>query len=271
MTWYVERLPVPELAGLVAAAFIQRIGDAAYRHRTVPSGGVELTCRVGGAPAVVGPLTRPHTAVLAPGTTVVGLRLRPGAAPAVLGRPASEHVDLVLGADAFWGRTAELLGERVAAAASPERALAVLEAHVGDRLRGAPDPLVSRAVRELMPGRATAVTSLASALYVSERSLRRRCLAAVGLSPKALHRTLRFQGVLAAAQRAIAHGRAPTGGGLARVATDAGYTDHSHLDRESRRLTGVSARAFLLETAERCGCGHEHAASYDSFRPAAHL
>ncbi|MBF9135021.1 helix-turn-helix domain-containing protein [Plantactinospora sp. S1510] len=265
---YVERLPVPALAGLVSAVFIQRVasGGGPYAHRNMPNGSVELTCRLGAAPTVTGPLTRPVTQVLAPGTTVVGLRLRPGAAPSLLGRPASEHVDLVLGADVFWGgHTVGMLGERMAGAASPEQALTVLQAHLVDRLPDAAplDPLVSGAVCRLMPGRAREVTSLTSSLYVSERSLRRRCLAAVGVPPKTLHRMLRFQGVLAAAQRAIAQGRTPTEGGLARVAVDAGYADHSHLDRECRRLTGVSARTFLLQTAEQCACGHDHAASYE--------
>jgi hypothetical protein len=84
------------------------------------------------------------------------------------------------------------------------------------------------------------------------------------MPPKTLHRLLRFQGVLAATQRAIAQGRTPTEGGLARLAADTGYADHSHLERECRRLTGASARAFLLETAEQCGCGHDHAASYNA-------
>jgi len=259
---YVERLPVPALAGFVSAVFIQRIapGGSHYRQRHTPNGSVELTCSLGAAPTVVGPLTHPLTQVLAPGTTVVGLRFRPGAAPPILGLPASEHVDRVLGADAFWGHTAEMLGEVIATAASPEEALTVLQAHVVD---GLPDPLVAAAVRRLMPGSAIEVTSLTSILYVSERSLRRRCLAAVGIPPKALHRQLRFQGVLASAQQAIAQGRAPTEGGLARVAADAGYADHSHLDRECRRLTGVSTRTFFRETAQQCGCGHDHAASYE--------
>jgi AraC-like DNA-binding protein len=265
---YVERLPVPALADLVSAVFIQRIapGGHPHRHRHTPNGSVELTWRLGAAPTVVGPLTRPLTQVLAPGTTVVGLRLRPGAAPSILGLPASEHVDLVLGADVFWGGAAGVLGELMTAAASPERALTVLQTHVVGRLpdAGPADPLVSGAVRRLMPGRAGEVASLTSTLYVSERSLRRRCLAAVGVPPKTLHRQLRFQGVLATAQQAIAQGRAPTEGGLARVAAEAGYADHSHLDRECRRLTGVSARTFFVETAEQCAGGHDHAASYES-------
>src|SRR5512139_2803461 len=102
---FVERLPDPALADLVGAVYVQRVdpGGAPWRHRHVPDGGVELICHAGAAPVVLGPITGPVTRVLAPGTTVVGLRLRPGAAPAVLGVPTSEIAGLELGADALWG------------------------------------------------------------------------------------------------------------------------------------------------------------------------
>jgi AraC-like DNA-binding protein len=71
---------------------------------------------------------------------------------------------------------------------------------------------------------------------------------------------LRFQGFLAPAQDALAQGRDPAGDGLARLAVGAGYADQSHLTRECVRLTGDTPLAFLRETGEQCGCGHE--ASY---------
>jgi AraC-like DNA-binding protein len=125
-----------------------------------------------------------------------------------------------------------------------------------------PDPLVSEAVRGLMPWRTAGVTSLSASLHVSETQLRRRCRTAVGLAPKALHRMLRFQGFLALVQQAIAHGRVPAGGGLALLALRAGYADQSHLTRECVRLTGVSPRVFLAETQQTCACGHDHSASF---------
>ena len=101
---YVERPPVPALTGLVSSVWIQRVSPAAdpYTQRNIPNGGVELLCPVGSVPRVVGPLTRPLVEVLVPGTTVVGVRLRPGAAASVLGLPASELADLVVGTDELW-------------------------------------------------------------------------------------------------------------------------------------------------------------------------
>jgi AraC-like DNA-binding protein len=263
---YVERPPVAALRELVSSVWIQQVaGDAEpYVHRHIPNGAVELLCAVGSAPRVVGPLTEPLVEVLAPGTTVVGVRFVPGASPAVTGMPASEVVGLALGADEVWGRSAVALGEAVDGAASPQEALAAVQRHVLDRVAGGegPDPLVSEAVRRLMPWRAHDVMSLTASLYISETQLRRRCRTAVGLAPKVLHRMLRFQGFLALVQQAIAHGRAPTEGGLALLAARAGYADQPHLTRECVRLTGVSPRAFIAETQHTCACGHDHSASF---------
>jgi AraC-like DNA-binding protein len=167
--------------------------------------------------------------------------------------------------DELWGRGAVALGERVAGAASPEEALARLQRHIVGRLGDAPgpDPLVSEAVRQLMPWRlmpwrTADVGSLTSSLYISERQLRRRCQAAVGLAPKALHRMLRFQGFLA-----LAHGRGGHPAELARLAAEAGYADQSHLTRECLRLSALSPAALLRESLENCrAAGHDHAVSY---------
>jgi AraC-like DNA-binding protein len=263
---YVERPAAPALAELVSAVWIQQVAPGAdpYTHRSVPNGGVELLCRIGELPRVVGPLTTASVEMLEPGTTVIGMRFRPGAAPAVLGLPASELVDLAVGTDELWGATGAELQDEIATAASPQQALAGLQRHVIGRLPGAPayDSLVSEAVRQLMPWRSDDVGSLTSSLFVSERQLRRRCKDAVGLAPKVLHRMLRFQGFMALTQHALAHGRAPSDDGMAMLAAEAGYADQPHLTRECLRLTGVSPRQFLGESEHQCGCGHDHAASY---------
>jgi AraC-like DNA-binding protein len=253
---YRERWPASPLRKLVSSVWVQRVapGAAPYRHRTIPHGSIEIACEIGAVPQVVGPQTGPRVETLAPGTTVVGLRFRPGAAPAVLGMPASEFVDLSVPVHELWGSE---LGERLAAAASPAEAAATLEAEVLGRSAAAdgPDPVVAETTRRLLPWRAGDVGSLPSSLYISERQLRRRCRAAIGLAPKVVHRMLRFQGFLALAQ-----GRADAD--LARLAAEAGYADQSHLTRESLRLAGLSPRALLLEAGEHCAAVHDHTVSY---------
>lgn len=263
---YVERPPAAALAGLVSSTWVQRItpGAAPYVHRTIPNGGVELLCRLGSVPRLAGPLTRARVESLAPGSIVVGLRFHPGAAATVLGMPASELADLMVDADTVWGREVAAVGERMAEASSAQRAAVLLQRLVADRLADAarPDPVVAEAVRRLMPWQADDVTSLWSSLATSERSFRRRCQATIGVGPKALQRMLRFQGFLARVQYAVSRGRRPAGEGLALLAAEAGYADQAHLTRECVRLTGVTPRVFLRETAEVCGCGHDHETSY---------
>jgi AraC-like DNA-binding protein len=94
--------------------------------------------------------------------------------------------------------------------------------------------------------------------------LRRRFLAEVGMGPKALQRTLRFQGYLALAQAATHASR------VADLAAEAGYADHAHQSRECLRLTGLTPRDLLGGAVDRCGCGHDHAASFGPFLAARH-
>jgi AraC-like DNA-binding protein len=258
---YRERPPVRQLSSHVTCVWVQRIAPDAvpYRHRTIPNGSAELICELGGVPRLVGPQTGPTEDVMTPGTVVVGVRLRPGAAPSVLGMPASELVDATLASNELWGPAAEQLAEQIAAAGSPGDAAATLERAIAARLAEAsgPDPIATEAVRLLLPWRTDEVTSLTSALYISERQLRRRFQAATGLAPKVLQRMLRFQGFLALAQ-----GREHPSAELARLAAEAGYADQSHLTRESLRLAGRTPRAVLLEAEEHCAGIHDHTASY---------
>lgn len=259
---YVERRPVPALAEFVSSVWVQQIAaDAgAYRQRNLPTGGVEVVWPLGTAPRVVGPLTGPRVETVGPGTTIVGLRLRPGAAAAVLGGPLSELVDTHVG----WSDLARHPIGGPPDTAEPAVAAAELQRLVVARLRDADDldPLVGHAVRLLMPWLSNAVRSLTTELYISERQLRRRCLDAVGLAPKALHRILRFQGFLALVQSSLARGPAPADDGLDRLAVEAGYADQAHLTRECVRLAGVPPRSFLGDAQRNCACGHDHSASF---------
>lgn len=274
---YRERPPVSRLAALVVTTWVQRVprGEPAYPQRHLPTGGVELRCRVGEVPTLAGALTGPHVELLPPGTTVVGLRLRPGALAAVLGRPVTELTGLVVDAADLWGTAAAAAGERVAAATTDAAAVGALEDLVEAAARRSgvtgPEPLLGEATRRLMPWYAAEVRAVGAELFVSERGFRRHLLAGVGIGPKALQRTLRFQGFLARTQAATAAGGDAADDGLARLAVDVGYADQAHLTRECVRLTGLTPRAFLRGVGEACACGHDHSASYAPLLRAAEL
>ncbi|MBN6038229.1 DUF6597 domain-containing transcriptional factor [Amycolatopsis sp. 195334CR] len=262
---YVERPPLPGLAGVVRTVWIQRTSDAPYVQRHLPTGGVEVHFPLGGRPQLVGPLTRPEIEVIPARTTIVGVRFQPGTAPPL---PAvlDELVDQRLGLTDLW-RPTDRLVDVLATAATPERALLALQTHLlGEFRRANPvDPLVGAAVRTLMPWHPVNIDALAGHLALSASQLRRRCLHAVGMSPKVLQRTLRFQGFLALAQAgATASGRRGADG-MAGLAVDVGYADQAHLSRECLRLSGLTPRRLLSGDLDRCACGHDHAASYRPF------
>lgn len=264
---YVERLPLPALAGRVRTVWIQQTGQRPYVQRHLPTGGVELQCPLGGLPRVIGPLTGAKVQVLPPSTTVVGVRFWPGAAPLFLGLPIDQLLDLSVGLDDMWRSNAVRLGELLAAAPDPLAALEVLQRFLSSwpARAAAPDKLVSAAVRRLMPGQLSDVGALSTELGISGSQLRRRFLTTVGVGPKALLRTLRFQGYLALAQAAARPGPRTLVASVADLAAEVGYADHAHLTRECRRLTGLTPTELLGGRSGRCGCGHDHAASYRFF------
>jgi AraC-like DNA-binding protein len=259
---YVERAPVPALAGRVRTVWFQRTGSRPYAQRHLPTGGAELHFSTDAAARLVGPLTVGTVEVLPPRTAVIGARFWPGAASPLLGVPADELMDVTLPLDDLWAGAAARLGELLAGAPGPDAALELLQRYLVRRQQCAdlPDPLVTEAVRRLMPWQPVEIGSLTSQLSISTSQLRRRFLTSVGVGPKGLQRTLRFQGYVALAQAA-----ARPGSRVADLAAAAGYADHAHLSRECLRLTGLRPRELLNGSSDRCGCGHEHSASYLPF------
>jgi AraC-like DNA-binding protein len=266
MESYVERPPLPGLVGVVRTVWIQRTGGVAYVQRHLPTGGVEIHFPIGGHPQLVGPLTGPEIEVIPAYTTVVGVRFHPGTAPP-LPTVLDDLVDQRLRLAELWGGAVDRLVEAMAGAGTPERALMLLQTHLLRELRSAArvDPLVSEAVKALMPWHPINIDTLATHLALSASQLRRRCLHAVGVSPKVLQRTLRFQGFLALAQAGAAATGRRGAGGIAGLAVDLGYADQAHFSRECLRLTGLTPRDLLGGDIDRCGCGHDHSASYEPF------
>jgi AraC-like DNA-binding protein len=245
-----ERLPSPGLARHVSCVWTHEVatGSDAFLHRKSPTGSTELVCARGAAPRILGPRTGLDAQWLTPGTSVFGIRLRPEAAASLLGMPASELCDLDVDASEILGRGLEEAVEARGARAALLDAVARLPE---------PDRVAGEAVRRIAGGRVAGMRALAGELFISERQLRRRFEAATGLAPKTLHRILRYQRFLALAWAAERPAEQ-----LARLAIEAGYADQSHLTREAARLQGGSPRALLLESAQRCNCGHDHSASY---------
>jgi AraC-like DNA-binding protein len=266
MESYVERPPSPGLAGVVRTVWIQRTGEAPYVQRHLPTGGVEIHFPLGGHPQLLGPLTGPQIEVFPPHLTIVGVRFLPGTPPP-LPTVLDDLVDQRLCLTELWGSSVDRLVEAMAGAGTPERALMLLQAHLLQQFRRAVrvDRLMIEAVKALMPWHPINIDAVADHVALSASQLRRRCLEAVGVSPKVLQRTLRFQGFLALAQAGATSTGRRGADGVAGLAIDAGYADQAHLGRECVRLTGLTPRQLLGRDIDRCGCGHDHSASYAPF------
>src|SRR5581483_4243689 len=181
------------------------------------------------------------------------LALRPPGVRALLGLPAGEHADAVLG-----GVCAEL-GDRVRTAASwPER-FAILDEILlrqlvaASRITADVAPEVLHAWRQLLrAGGGVRVGDLATATGWSSRHLTSRFRAEIGLTPKAAARVIRFD---RAKQTLIARVR-DGAYQLADLAADTGYFDQAHLAREFRSLAGVPPSQWLAEEFRNVQAGN---------------
>ena len=226
---YREYRPPRALAPLVACLW----ENAAVRDRpqsVVPDGCVDLIWLGGLGLQVAGPDTAARLAPPA-GEPAFGIRLRPGAAGAVLGLPAAEVRDRQPLLADLWGADGARLADALGAVTGHDRLALLTEAVL--RRRAEPDRLVVAAAHRLAV-RGARVGDVARDLGVSERHLHRRTLAAVGYGPKLLARVLRLRALVAApavplAERAVA----------------AGYASQAHMTDEVRRLTGTTPVRFL--------------------------
>jgi AraC-like DNA-binding protein len=216
-----------------------------YIDRVLPDGCVDIIWD-GSRIFVAGPDTGPVPMAPAPSTTFIGIRFRPGRAPLALGCPASALRDQRADLAELWSAaTARKTADRLAEA-SGAQAVRVLESAVRGRMAAADpadrvvDSLITALSAPPVPGPAR-VAALAAQLGVTERSLHRRCSAAVGYSPKTLDRVLRFR-------RALDLGRSGAATSLGMVAVTTGYADQAHFSRECRRLSGQSP-SDLFKTA----------------------
>ncbi|MEU9375898.1 helix-turn-helix domain-containing protein [Streptomyces sp. NPDC048255] len=187
---------------------------------------------------VAGPDTGPHPAGEVPGGTFSGIRLAPGAAPALLGVPAhllrDRRVEL---ADLWPAREVRRLAGRVAGYGDPCAGLEELAARRAAEA-GPPDPLAAEVVARLRAG--DAVAGIAAAVGLGERQLRRRSLDAFGYGARTLGRILRLRRALALARSGMPY---------AEVAAVAGYADQAHLAREVRALAGTTLGTYAAASA----------------------
>jgi AraC-like DNA-binding protein len=171
---------------------------------------------------------------------VLGIRLRPAGAYALLRMPMREVTDLTLNLAELVGPAADELAERCHAAPSVEERFAIAARWIVLRVAE------SRAVEPEIAWSAAAIERTGGGVPIgalrAETGFSKTRLAAgfreqIGVTPKLYARIVRFRRLLELLDR----GGAP----LVDVALEAGFYDQPHMALEFRELAGVAPREFL--------------------------
>ena len=173
---------------------------------------------------------------------LVGVRFHPWGFAAFLKGAAAPFGDLTVAATDVWGRAAADLEEQIAGAASPsarlERALQFLIRH----LRPEADARLEHAVRSAWSDPSQSVPQMASTLGSSVRSLQRRFVRDLGMSPGRCLRIARFL-------RACNTLRAGPRASLTEIGFAHGYYDQSHFIGDFQDLAGMTPGMFAKAPA----------------------
>jgi AraC-like DNA-binding protein len=227
-------------------------GSAREPQRIVPDGRCELVVHLGdpyrevGSASVqprvlfAGQLTRPLWLEATGSSRVIGARFRPASARAFVGGSMRRTTDQRMALDLIEPGIAAALVASLARKPSSGRIDAVA-AWIAERIAqlALPDDPAVRAAAEHIErqGGEVEVADVATQSGLGRRTLERRFLECVGISPALLANVLRFRRVF----DAIEHD-------CARPWTDAaaavGYYDQSHLIRDFRRFVGCTPTEF---------------------------
>ena len=246
-----RRLPVPD----ALLRWVDRVDLSSYRADDdscplvhLPDAATTLVWRTvadgSGALLVVGPRTHAAYYDSKDVPACARFQLAPGAARALLGTPVDELTDRVVPLGELWGPPGDRLTDQLTGLASqPMSAVRQLAAALSARAHAArpQDTTAADLVRQasigLSPEDANPhrrVNEVARHLGISERHLRDVFTATVGIPPKQFARLVRVRTVLSRLYREP----------LARLASDVGYYDQSHMTAQFRQVMHVTPTAF---------------------------
>lgn len=236
--------PSPDLAHVVAALWMSRWdlrGQAPHVVELLSDPSVNVAFEAGRG-RVVGVHTRLWRRELAGASLVRAVKLRPGAARAVLGAPAHLFTDRSTPAGPVLGRGVRSAALAILEPARDEVGLEALQDFLRARVPAALDAKASLAVALVeevaSKPELTSVARLAKRAGLSPRPLERLFRDEVGASPKWVIRRARLQEAALALERGDS-------GSIAELAARLGYADHAHLTRDFKAATGKPPSAFV--------------------------
>jgi AraC-like DNA-binding protein len=173
-------------------------------------------------------------------TRSVGVHFKPWGWTPFVGIPGSEVCDLQLTVEQMWGRFGDELRDRLDAASTPGKMLALLEEELRRRVADVPGlGLVRHASGRIAAAwGAVSIGGLCEDAGVSTTHLAHRFKQIVGITPKRLARTYRFAKVVFSVDAAAAVDWGD-------LAVRAGYFDQSHFVKDFQTFTGCTPTAYL--------------------------
>lgn len=253
---YREISPPNHLRNHIVCFWHRPANAPASESRILPDGCIDIIWAGETPPFVAGPMTAPAVPMTAAETEIIGVRFRPGSAPAHLGVSASELLDAHVPLRAIWPHDRHQPLADAAAASDVSARMSAIAAAIALQLDsgGQPDPLASEVARWIAGHPSGSLAGLGERTGLSEWQIRRRFDDAIGYGPKTLQRVMRMQRLLWLASQP--ENQRLT---LGRLAFAAGYADQPHMTREVTALAGTSPGRLLRG-------GHVQSAVSDLFK-----
>lgn len=176
--------------------------------------------------------------------SVLGIRLRPAGAYALLSAPLRLVTGIVVELEDILGPTARELVARCRAATSVEARFRSAATWVAERVADARpgDPAIAWAAAEIeAAGGDVSIAGLRAQTGLSKTRLAAAFREQIGVPPKLYARLVRFRRALAMVEGG--------NGSLADVALSAGYYDQPHFNADFRELTGLAPRELIASQA----------------------
>src|SRR5215510_9240401 len=246
--------PLADMAGLVEVIWYFKGPTSSARKRILPNGTVEMLVNfgepyrtiTGAGPELLktawlaGLQSGPMVSAQPPRQDVMGVRLCPAGAYALMEGPMREISELIVDLEDLVGRAARELAERCYDAASIEERLRRAADWVAERVtkaRGVDPAIAWAAGRIEQSAGAVSIAELRRQTGLSKTRLVEAFRDQIGLAPKLYARVVRFR----RAAELLQKGATP----IVEVALAAGYYDQPHLNAEFRQLSGLAPREFL--------------------------
>jgi len=247
-----------EMFGLIESIWHFEGSVPHARERHLPNGLIELVLQFGPTFAFMKGETREHctatcltglqtspTIIESPASRVcvLGVRLRPAGAYAVLGTPLHKTSERIVDLEDLIGDAASDIAERCSVARDGEARVRCAARWIAERIARSPgiDARVAWAAACIDGSHgAASIRQLEHHTGLSKKRFVAAFREQIGLAPKRYGRVVRFRRALG-----LIHSG---GSSLTEVAVTAGYHDQAHMNRDFRRLGGLTPGEFLGTT-----------------------